>query len=292
MHTPLFQNALLDEPMSKHTTFGVGGPAAEFVVPETPGELAHAIASCREAGVPYFVLGKGSDLLVSDEGFDGVIVSLDALVGVRREGDAFVCDAGASLTYVAKRALYAGLTGFEFACGIPGSIGGACFMNAGAYDGCMADVLESVDVLTPDGERRTLTSDELDMGYRKSRVRTEGLVVLCATIRLTPGDRAVIRAKMDDFTGRRKEKQPLEYGSAGSTFKRPEGYFAGKLIMDAGLKGYQVGGAAVSTKHAGFVVNLGGATAADVRAVITHVQDEVERQFGVRLEPEVRFLGW
>ena len=292
MHTPLFSNALIDEPMCKHTTFGVGGPAAEFVVPESRAELADVVARCREAGVAYFILGKGSDLLVSDNGFDGVVIALDALNGVRREGVRLHCDAGASLVYVSRRALYAGLTGMEFACGIPGSIGGACFMNAGAYDGCMADVLESVDVITPDGEFSTLMAGELDMGYRKSRVRSEGLVVLGATVCLTEGDRDAIRAKMDDFTQRREEKQPLEYGSAGSTFKRPEGYFAGKLIMDAGLKGYQVGGAAVSTKHAGFVVNLGGATATDVRAVIEHVQDEVERQFGVRLEPEVRFLGW
>ena len=291
MHTQLFSTSLVDEPMSKHTTFHVGGPAAEFVVPESADELADAVATCRTAGVPWFVLGRGSDLLVSDAGFDGVIISLEALAGVRHEGERLICDAGASLPYVARRALYAGLTGFEFACGIPGSIGGACFMNAGAYDGCMADALESVDVIAPSGERCVLGVDALDLGYRKSRVRTEGLVVIGATLRLEPGDRSAIRAKMDDFTQRRQDKQPLEYGSAGSTFKRPEGYFAGKLIMDAGLKGYQVGGAAVSTKHAGFVVNLGGATAADVHAVIEHVQDEVERQFGVRLEPEVRFLG-
>lgn len=291
MHTPLFSTSLLDEPMSRHTTFGVGGPAAEFLVPESGDELAQALVTCRAAGVPYFVLGRGSDLLVADEGFDGVIISLDALTSVRHEGNRLVCEAGASLPYVSRRALYAGLCGLEFACGIPGSIGGACFMNAGAYDGCMADVLESVDVLTQEGERQTLGADELDMGYRRSRVRTDGLTVLSATLRLTPADRADIRAKMDDYTRRREEKQPLEYGSAGSTFKRPEGYFAGKLIMDAGLKGYRVGGAAVSTKHAGFVVNLGQATSADVHAVISHVQDEVERQFGVRLEPEVRFLG-
>ena len=291
MKTPLFKNALHNEPMSKHTTFGVGGPAAEFVVPESADELAEVLATCRTAGVPYFVLGKGSDLLVSDEGFDGVIVSLEALVGVRREGERFVCEAGASLGYVARRALYAGLSGMEFACGIPGSIGGACFMNAGAYDGCMADVLESVDVLTQDGDRLTLGVDELDLGYRQSKVRSEGLVVLSATLQLTPANRDDIRAKMDDYTQRREDKQPLEYGSAGSTFKRPEGYFAGKLIMDSGLKGYRVGDAGVSEKHAGFVVNYGNATAADVHAVIKHVQDEVERQFGVRLEPEVRFLG-
>ncbi len=282
----------LDEPMSKHTTFQVGGPADVFVVPADVLELQNAIGACRRLKVSCFVLGKGSDLLVSDDGYRGVMISMDELCDISNEDNVLVCEAGAALGDVAERACELGLTGFEFACGIPGSIGGACFMNAGAYDGCMADVLESVDVVMPDGSQRTLVVDELDLGYRKSRVRDEGLVVLRARIRLAAGDSAAIRDKMDDLTRRREEKQPLEYGSAGSTFKRPEGYFAGKLIMDAGLKGYRVGGAGVSTKHAGFVVNLGGATAADVRQVIAHVQDEVERQFGVRLVPEVRFLGF
>lgn len=283
---------LLDEPMSRHTTFGVGGPADVFVVPEDAEEACRVLGACRRLGVDYFVLGKGSDLLVSDEGYRGVIVSLSRLRGIEVQGDVIACEAGASLAAVARQALEHGLAGFEFASGIPGSVGGACFMNAGAYDGCMADVLESVDVLCPDGTVRTLAVGELALGYRTSKIRTDGLVVLRARIRLHPADKNAIRAKMDDLKGRREEKQPLEYASAGSTFKRPEGYFAGKLIMDAGLKGYRVGGAGVSTKHAGFVVNYGDATAADVRAVIDHVQDEVERQFGVQLEPEVRFLGW
>lgn len=282
----------LDEPMSQHTTFKTGGPADVFVTPESIDELVQVIGACRKLGVPYFVLGKGSDLLVSDEGYRGVMVALDELDAIAVDGNELVCEAGAALKDVAERACEAGLAGFEFACGIPGSIGGACFMNAGAYDGCMADVLASVDVLTPTGDIATLAVDELALGYRASRVRTEGLVVLRARIRLIPGDTELIRAKIDDLTQRREEKQPLEYGSAGSTFKRPEGYFAGKLIMDSGLKGYRVGDACVSTKHAGFVINLGSATSTDVRAVISHVQDEVERQFGVRLEPEVRFLGW
>lgn len=281
----------LDEPMSRHTTFGVGGPADVFVTPGTTDELVAAVGACRRLGVPFFVLGKGSDLLVSDDGYRGVMVALDELRGIVADGAVLTCEAGAALKDVAERACELGLAGFEFACGIPGSVGGACFMNAGAYDGCMSDVLDSVDVLMPDGTQRTLGADELEMGYRASRVRSEGLVVLRARIALRPADASQIRAKMDDLTRRREEKQPLEYGSAGSTFKRPEGYFAGKLIMDAGLKGYRVGGACVSTKHAGFVVNLGDATAADVHAVIAHVQDEVRRQFGVSLEPEVRFLG-
>ncbi|MDO4538365.1 MAG: UDP-N-acetylmuramate dehydrogenase [Coriobacteriales bacterium] len=282
----------LNEPMSEHTTFGVGGPAHTFVTPGSVEAVVRVVGACRAGDTPYFVLGKGSDLLVSDEGYPGVIISMDGLVGIEAQGTKLVCEAGASLHDVAEKACELGLAGFEFACGIPGSMGGACFMNAGAYDGCMADVLESVEVLDTTGACHTLQRDELDLGYRTSRVRTQGLVVLRATLALSEGEPADIRAKMDDLTRRREEKQPLEYGSAGSTFKRPEGYFAGKLIMDSGLKGYQVGGAAVSQKHAGFVVNLGGATAADVRAVITHVQDEVERQFGVRLEPEVRFLGF
>lgn len=282
----------LNEPMSEHTTFGVGGPADVFVVPQSTQELVACVGACRKLQVPYFVLGKGSDLLVSDAGYRGVMIALDDLRDIGQDGNVLVCEAGASLADVAERACELGLGGFEFACGIPGSVGGACFMNAGAYDGCMADVLESVDVLDTNDEVRTLGVEELDLGYRKSRVRTEGLVVLRARIALQPADASAVRAKMDDLTRRREEKQPLEYGSAGSTFKRPEGYFAGKLIMDSGLKGYRVGNACVSNKHAGFVVNLGDATAADVRAVIAHVQDEVERQFGVRLEPEVRFLGF
>ncbi|MBO7675492.1 MAG: UDP-N-acetylmuramate dehydrogenase [Atopobiaceae bacterium] len=282
---------LLDEPMSAHTTFGVGGPADVFVVPGSAEELVGVVGACRRLAVPYFVLGKGSDLLVDDGGYRGVMVSLDALHDVVVDGTDLVCEAGASLHDVAEVACEHGLTGFEFACGIPGSIGGACFMNAGAYDGCMADVLASVDVLMPDETLATIAVEDLALGYRTSRIRTDGLVVLRARISLARGSGDDIRAKMDDLTRRREEKQPLEYGSAGSTFKRPEGYFAGKLIMDAGLKGYRVGNACVSTKHAGFVVNMGGATAADVHAVIEHVQDEVERQFGVRLEPEVRFVG-
>lgn len=283
---------LIDEPMRKHTTFGVGGPADVFVVPDSVDEAVATVRACRKLGVPHFVLGKGSNLLVSDEGFRGVIVALEKLNGIEVVGTTIECEAGVALGSVAERACELGLGGFEFAGGIPGTVGGACFMNAGAYDGCMADVLRSVEVLDADGEVRTIDADDLALGYRTSRVRTDGLVVLRARIELAPGDSQDIRAKMRELNRRRKEKQPLEYRSAGSTFKRPEGYFAGKLIMDAGLKGYAVGGACVSTKHAGFVVNTGGATAADVRSVISHVQDEVERQFGVRLEPEVRFLGW
>ena len=285
------RNVLVAEPMSRHTTFEVGGPADLFVTPEDPDEVRDVLCAVREAGAPLFVLGRGSDLLVSDAGFRGVVVSLtEGLVGVSVDGTQMTCQAGVDLREASEMACELGLTGLEFACGIPGSVGGACFMNAGAYGGCVADVLSCLRVLTPAGDVRDLGADELDMGYRRSRVATEGLVVLSATFALARGDGGKIRATMDDLMERRRSKQPLELPSAGSTFKRPEGHFAGKLISDAGLRGWRSGGAAVSEKHAGFVVNLGGATAADVHAVIEHVQAEVERQFGVRLEPEVRFL--
>ena len=285
-------NVLADEPMSRHTTFEVGGPADLFVIPESTEEVREVIAACREAQVDYFVLGNGSDLLVSDEGYRGIIVGLaDGFTNVSIDGSEMTCQAGVSLREASEMACELGLTGLEFACGIPGTIGGACFMNAGAYDGCIADVLKCVRVIMPDGSLETIAVQDLALGYRASRIKDEGLVVLTATFRLREADPEGIRARMDELTSKREAKQPLDKPSAGSTFKRPEGYFAGKLISDAGLMGYQVGGAAVSKKHAGFVVNLGGATAADVHAVIEHVQDEVERRFGVRLEPEVRFLG-
>lgn len=285
-------NVLVDEPMSEHTTFEIGGPADLFVIPEATDEVRDVVLACREAGVDYFVLGNGSDLLVSDDGYRGVIIGLaDGFTNVSIDDVEMTCQAGVSLREASEMACELGLSGLEFACGIPGSVGGACFMNAGAYDGCIADVLKSVRCLMPDGSIESIGIADLAMGYRASRVRTDGLVVLTATFRLRKADSEAIRARMDELTIKRESKQPLDKPSAGSTFKRPEGYFAGKLIMDAGLQGYQVGGAAVSKKHAGFVVNLGGATAADVRAVIAHVQDEVQRQFGVQLEPEVRFLG-
>lgn len=282
----------VDEPLSEHTTFKIGGPAALYVMPDDFAEVAEVLSACRMEGVPWFVLGAGSDLLVSDDGYPGVIVALaEDLLGVGVEGHTISCQAGVPLREASEMACELGLTGLEFACGIPGTVGGACYMNAGAYDGSVADVLESVRVIDAEGSSRELGVDELDLGYRTSRIASEGMVVLGATFRLRRADPSAIRERMDELTRRREEKQPLDVPSAGSTFKRPEGHFAGKLISDAGLMGYRVGGAQVSTKHAGFVVNVGGATAADVRAVIAHVQDEVERQLGVRLEPEVRLLG-
>ncbi|MGI6756250.1 MAG: UDP-N-acetylmuramate dehydrogenase [Atopobiaceae bacterium] len=286
------QQVLTDEPMSAHTTFKIGGPADLYVVPRSTEDMQTCLELVKEAAAPYFVLGLGSDLLVSDAGFRGVIIAAgDGLKFCEHHGNVLECGAGVSLKEATDKALELGLGGFEFACGIPGSVGGACFMNAGAYGGTIQDVLKSVLVITPTGELTELGVDELALGYRTSRIKTDGLVVVRASFELTPHDSREIKARMDDLTRQREEKQPLEYGSAGSTFKRPEGHFAGKLITDAGLKGYRVGDAQVSLKHAGFVVNLNHATAADVHAVIEHVQAEVKRQFGVDLEPEVRFLG-
>ena len=259
------ENVLVDEPMCEHTTFRIGGPADVYVIPDDPEEIRDVLRECTNAGVPYFVLGYGSDLLVSDEGCRGVIVALgDDLVGVTVEDDEMTCEAGVGLKEASEMACELGLSGLEFACGIPGSVGGACFMNAGAYGGSMADVLKCVRVLRTDDTQDTLGIDELDLGYRHSRIADEGMVVLSATFDLKRGNSEKIRQVMDELTRKREERQPLEFPSAGSTFKRPEGYFVGKLVTDAGLKGYQSGGAAVSKKHAGFVVNVGNATAADV----------------------------
>ena len=286
------ENVLTDEPMSEHTTFEVGGPADLFVTPVTADQLIDVMRECREAKAQTFVMGNGSNLLVSDAGFRGVVVcTAGALDNATVDGKTMRCEAGVSLRDASEMAYELGFSGLEFACGIPGSVGGAVFMNAGAYGGQMADVIESVHALCPDGSEIDIPIAELEAGYRTTRVRTEGLVVLWATFRLDPADAETIRATMDDLTAQREEKQPLEMPSAGSTFKRPEGYFAGKLISDAGLRGCKVGGAQVSEKHCGFVVNAGGATAADICGLIAHVQDEVERQFGVRLEPEVQMLG-
>ena len=295
-------NVTMVEPMSRHTTFQIGGPADVLVTPETPEALVKALDTCAIAGAPVTVVGNGSDLLVGDRGIRGVVVLLrENFSGISVEGTRVTAEAGALLRDVALAAADAGLSGLEPLWGIPATVGGACFMNAGAYDACTADVLESVTVYVPGGPDeggarlrgsvRTLGRDELGMGYRKSRVASEGLVVISATFALAPGNSAMIRADMDSYQRRREEKQPLDLPSAGSTFKRPQGHFAGKLIMDAGLAGARVGAAEVSTKHCGFVVNAGGATAADVRGLIAHVQDTVREKFGVELEPEVRMIG-
>lgn len=281
-----------DEPMKNHTTFRIGGPADCLAVPHTIDEAEKVIRSCRQEGVPCFIMGNGSNLLVSDQGFRGVVVQLyKEFAGIETEGTLIRAQAGASLARIAAEALRNGLEGFEFAAGIPGTLGGACIMNAGAYGGEMKDVLREVTVLTLEGERKIFHREELDMGYRTSRASREGAVVLEAVLQLQKGEERRIREKMEDLKERRISKQPLEYPSAGSTFKRPEGYFAGKLIQDAGLRGFRVGDAMVSEKHCGFVINCGNATAADVAELIRQIQEKVKETSGVTLEPEVRRLG-
>ena len=279
------------EPMAAHTSFRIGGPAEVFVRASCAQDVAAARRAAERTGAPFLVVGRGSNLLVADEGLPGVVVQIgEGLSDVSAEGTTLVAQAGATNEAVAAAALDAGLAGYEFASGIPGSIGGAAFMNAGAYDGEFKDVASSVTCLFPDGQVRELSAEQAEWGYRASRMHREGLVVLAARLELQPGDREAIRARMDDLAARRAAKQPLELPSAGSTFKRPPGHFAGKLIQDAGMQGHRVGGAQVSTKHAGFVVNTGGATAADVRQVVADVQRAVREQFGVELQPEVRMV--
>ena len=283
---------LIDEPMSRHTTFRVGGPADFFVTPKAKEEVRDVIRICKEAGMPYYIIGNGSNLLVADAGYRGVIVQIyKEMNEVKVEGDLVKAQAGALLSGIAAKALGAGLSGFEFASGIPGTIGGACVMNAGAYGGEMKDVLESVTVLTGEGKIIELGRNELELGYRTSVIAKKGYIVLGAVLKLERGDGEKIKTYMDELKEKRVTKQPLEYPSAGSTFKRPEGYFAGKLIEDAGLRGFQVGGAQVSEKHCGFVINRDHATAADIMELMRQVQIRVKENSGVDLEPEVKRLG-
>lgn len=286
------QQLLTDEPMKKHTTFRLGGPADYFICPENAEQTAAVIHICTEENIPWFVLGNGSNLLVSDQGYRGAVIQIYKNMNqIRVEDDRMFVQAGALLSSAARKALDAGLTGMEFASGIPGTLGGASVMNAGAYGGEMKDVLESVTVLAPGGEICTLKAEELRMGYRTSIIKEKGYIVLEAVLKLCPGEKETIQKRMEELKVQRVTKQPLEYPSAGSTFKRPEGYFAGKLIQDAGLRGYRVGGAQVSEKHCGFVINTGEATAEDVAKLIHDVRDKVYEQFQVKLEPEVKFLG-
>ena len=284
---------LRDEPMRKHTTFRCGGPADYLVRPSDAADITAAISAAKATGEPWWVIGCGSDLLVSDAGLRGVVIEVGPrMASIAIEGNTVHVQAGATNEAVAQAALEAGLTGYEFASGIPGSIGGAAIMNAGAYEGEFKDVAVSVTCLFPDGSVREVPASEADWSYRHSMMGDAGLIVLAATLQLHPGNKEEIRAKMDDLAERRCSKQPLEMASAGSTFKRPEGYFAGKLIQDAGMQGHSVGDAQVSTKHAGFVVNTGNAQAADVLQVIRDVQAAVKQQFNVDLETEVRMWGF
>lgn len=282
---------VLEEPMSRHTTFRIGGPARVFVSPGDERDLAAILLFCADKGIPYAFLGNGSNLLVSDRGFEGIIISMGNWNGLHIEGKQMRAGAGVLLPRLSRKALDVSLTGLEFACGIPGTIGGALVMNAGAYGREMKDVVRRVKVMTRDGSVKTLEAEALRLGYRTSVIPKEGYVVLEAELELAFGDPQAIRAEMEELSARRREKQPLEYPSAGSTFKRPPGYFAGKLIDDAGLRGLRVGDAQVSEKHCGFVVNRGNATAADVLSLCAQVRERVREAFGVELELEVRRLG-
>ena len=284
-------SVLCREPLSRHTTFQIGGPARIFCTPQNRAQLEQAIRVCKETGLRYYLLGKGSNVLFSDDGFDGVVLHVgEALGAVRTEKHCVIAEAGAPLTRVCSAAADAGLSGLAFAYGIPGCVGGAVYMNAGAYGGEMRDVLESVTFLNEEGQEQTLPADKLELGYRTSVFEKRAWCILEAVFRLCPGEKSEIRAKMDDFLHRRREKQPLELPSAGSTFKRPVGAYAGGLIDQCGLRGFQMGGAAISQKHCGFVVNLGGATCADVLALTDRVCGIVKERTGFVLEKEIRVV--
>ena len=282
-----------DEPLSRHTTFKIGGTADAYIKVTTLSSLSAILKECEESDIDYLILGNGSNVLVSDDGYRGVVIRLDgdfrkiSLV----DDTTIYCGAGATLAALSKFALKCGLTGLEFAWGIPGTVGGAVFMNAGAYGGEMKDVALSVTALTPDGEIREVPAEELALGYRTSIFKTNGDIILFAKYKLAQGDPAAIKEKMDDVMNRRKTKQPLEYPSAGSVFKRPEGAFAGTLIEQCGLKGKTVGGAQVSEKHAGFIINIGGATCDDVMGLVKLVQDTVKAETGYFLEREIIRTG-
>jgi len=285
-------NVHVNEEMKKHTTFRIGGPADFYVLPHSKDEIGRVVQVCKNAEEPFYVLGNGSNLLVGDNGYRGVIIQIfknysDIII----EGTQITAKAGALLSKVAKKALHAELTGFEFASGIPGTIGGAVVMNAGAYGGEMKDVILSATVMTQEGRIIKLSNQELQLGYRTSLVARQNDIVLEVRLGLKKGNPDEIRDLMEELKNKRVSKQPLEYPSAGSTFKRPEGYFAGKLIMDAGLKGFSVGDAQVSEKHCGFVINKGDASARDIVALMDEVTGRVKEQFGVTLEPEVKRLG-
>lgn len=279
------------EPMTRRTTFGIGGPAL-LLRPRSRAELQAAMTLCREAGEEPFILGRGSNLLVSDSGISHPVIQLDGdFTAITHEGNTLRCGAGASLIAVCRAAAENGLSGIEWGYGIPGSLGGGVYMNAGAYGGELRDVLTEVTFLDEAGEYRTLPAAELSLSYRHSIFEDRpGTVIVGAVLTLTPGDPAAIRAAMEDYMSRRREKQPLEYGSAGSTFKRPVGNYASALVDQCGLKGLSVGGAEVSRKHAGFIINRGGATAADVRELIAEVQRIVREKTGYTLECEIKYI--
>lgn len=282
------------EPLRAHTTFRIGGPARYYLVPENEEEIQEALDFARGGGYSFYIIGKGSNILFCDEGYDGVIIEIGrGFDQIRcREDGLVTAQAGITMSSMAAKLAAKGLTGFEFASGIPGTLGGGIAMNAGAYGGEIKDCIRKVKVLTPEGEIRVLEKDELQLGYRTSVIQKRSYLVLEGEFGFQKGQPGEIQARMRELNQRRRDKQPLEYPSAGSTFKRPEGYFAGKLIEDAGLRGYRVGDAQVSEKHCGFVINRGEATAADVARLIREVQNIVKEQSGVMLEPEVRMIGF
>ena len=283
---------LFNEPMSRHTTFKVGGEAECMVLIEKEEELIELVPYLNQVDQEYFILGNGSNLLVGDKGYRGIIISLGAGMNkIEVKDNRIIAQSGALLTQTAVVARDAELTGMEFAVGIPGSVGGGIVMNAGAYDGEMKQITESVKVMDKEGKILILDNDTMEFGYRTSIIKNRPFIVLEVVLRLQKGNKEEIRKKMEELMEKRRSKQPINFPSAGSTFKRPEGYFAGKLIMDAGLRGYSIGGARVSDKHCGFVINTGTATAADIKEVIEEVQEKVRERFQVTLEPEVIFLG-
>ena len=281
-----------NEPMSAHTTFKIGGAADVLITVGSIGELQTVLAACKADAVPYMILGNGSNLLVSDEGIEGAVIVLDGdFKEISVDGTVVTAGAGAKLSRLCTVALENELSGLEFAYGIPGTVGGAMFMNAGAYGGEMKDVALSVTALTPDGEIVDYPAEALELGYRTSVFKKNDKIILFSKYNLHTGEREAIKAQMDDVMNRRKSKQPLEYPSAGSVFKRPEGAFAGTLIEQCGLKGKTVGGAQVSEKHAGFIINVGGATCGDVMELVRQVQDTVQRETGYYLEREIIRTG-
>lgn len=286
------ENLILDEPMSRHTTFRTGGPASLFLRVRSVLELLQVKELLHSRSVPFFVIGNGSNLLVSDSGYDGAVISMELLNNISLKGDDSIeAEAGALNSAIASFARDNALTGFEFAAGIPGTIGGAMIMNAGAYGGEMKMITSSVRVIDPEGCEKTLSDEDMEFGYRTSAIKGRGYIVLSALLSLQKGDEKEIAGRMTELALKRKEKQPLEFPSAGSTFKRPEGYFAGKLIEDADLKGYTVGGAQVSEKHCGFVINRGGATSSDIYRLICDVRKKVFESSGITLEPEIIMIG-
>lgn len=281
----------LNEPMKKHTSFKVGGPCDLMATPESYDQMIKLIEICKENNIPYYILGNGTNLIVRDGGIRGFVIKTSKLNNIEINGESVIAESGASLSLVSRKSADSGLTGLEFASGIPGSIGGAIAMNAGAYDGEISKIVESVLLIDDNGNTIELSKDEMDFGYRQSIILKKGYTVLRVKFNLHTGDKEKIFNRINELTKRRKEKQPLEYPSAGSTFKRPEGYYASKLIQDSDLKGTSVGDAEVSIKHSGFIINKGNATATDILELIKLVQKTVDEKFGVELQPEVRIIG-